>query len=263
MVSLRKLMVRTLQATGLNRTAHRLYYRHVHGFEPATAAVADAMQRVLAMADADGLLDQGDYCEFGIFKGATLWSVQRQLAQKHPRSRMRCFGFDSFEGLPELRHDADRTDHDEFYAGQYACGYDQVRAQMEQAGTDWSRTFLVKGFFDQSLTEEMAASHGLDRVAIALVDCDLYASTVDVLRFLAPRLVDNAIVLMDDWGCFRNDPNRGQQRALRECVDALPEVHVTSLFSYGAWGQVFRWHTTANAASAENDERDSVYAVES
>ena len=254
--TLRQWADRALQTTGLNRTAHRIYYRHLHGFESATPQLRGAVGRCIEMAAADGLLQRGDYCEFGVFKGATLWHVQREVSQRPDGGTMRFFGFDSFEGLPEVGG-VDATAHDEFYAGQYACGLDRVRAMMTDAGTDWTRTFLIPGYFSDSLTDDMAAAHDLDRVSIALIDCDLYASTVDVLRFVGRRLVDGAVVVMDDWGCFRGDASRGQQRAVREYFERQPEAELEPVFSYGAWGKVFRFRGRIAEASFEDDEIES------
>lgn len=260
MTVFRRLAVRALQTTGLNRTAHRLYYRHLHGFESATPQLAEAMDRCIDLALGDGLLGQGDYCEFGIFKGATLWRVQRRLVPLPEAEGMRFFGFDSFEGLPEVEG-VDRTSHDEFYAGQYACSLDRVREQMTVAGTDWDRTILIKGYFSDSLTPEMAAEHGLERIALALVDCDLYHSTVDVLSFIGPRLVDGAIVVMDDWGCFRGDARRGQQRAMSEFLEQHDAVTLKPLFRYGAWGQVFRFHGSIASVVSSFAPDDDAMAI--
>ncbi len=243
---LRPLLVRLLQATRLNRLAHRVYYRHVHGFESATPALTRALDRCFEHAHAQGLLQQGDYCEFGVFKGATLWHVQ-DLVRRRYRTSMRCFGFDSFRGLPDV-NGLDRTGYDEFYAGQYACSLAEVRRMMDEAGTDWSRTFLIEGYFTQTLTPETARQHRIVRVAVALVDCDLYASTVEAPRFLQPRLCDRAIVIMDDWGCFRGDADRGQQRAMREFLTDWPRWEARPLFRYGSGGQVFQFRRVRAAA---------------
>lgn len=243
MATVRRLFVRGLQTTGLNRVAHRVYYGLVQGFGTACKALQPAMERCVALAAERGLLEKGDYCEFGIFKGRTLWHVQDLVRREHDTS-MRFFGFDSFEGLPAV-NGPDETEYDEFYAGQFACSIENVRRMMTRAGTDWNRTFLIKGYFCDSLTDDMADRHQLDRIAMALVDCDLYASTIDVLNFLDNRLVDGAIVVMDDWGCFRNDESRGQQLAMREFLDRSGSWRIEPLFRYGSYGQVFSMHRVA------------------
>ena len=39
------------------------------------------------------------------------------------------------------------------------------------------------------------------------------SSTVPVLRFLSDVLVDGALLIFDDWYCFRASPEQGEQNA--------------------------------------------------
>jgi O-methyltransferase len=73
-----------------------------------------------------GLAHQGDYFEFGVFKGYTFWYAQER-ARRHELARMRFYGFDSFSGLPPVRG-RDPTTLQEFDEGQYACSKDRVVA---------------------------------------------------------------------------------------------------------------------------------------
>jgi hypothetical protein len=58
-------------------------------------AIAVALDRIKAAGVT------GDYYEFGLYRGHSLWSAQ-QAADRLGISGMRFFGFDSFEGLPEI-----------------------------------------------------------------------------------------------------------------------------------------------------------------
>ena len=49
-MGIRPLIVKVLQKTGLNRVAHRIYYRHVHGFDTANRAVLTALERSFELA---------------------------------------------------------------------------------------------------------------------------------------------------------------------------------------------------------------------
>ena len=44
MPEVRPLVVRSLQKTGLNKPAHRLYYRYIHGFDTPNPAVLPALE---------------------------------------------------------------------------------------------------------------------------------------------------------------------------------------------------------------------------
>jgi O-methyltransferase len=233
----RRLAVRLLQRMRLNKLAHRLYYRYLHGFTTSSPGLAPALDRCFAEAAALGTLDSGDYLEFGMFKGYAFWHAQ-QAARRHGAAGMRFFGFDSFAGLPEVEG-VDRTDHDEFYKGQYCCPKEAVVANLNARGVDWSRTFLIEGYFRDSLTPDLRRRRRIERAAIVLVDCDLYSSTREVLDFVAPIMFDKTILIMDDWNCFGADDRRGQRRAMREFLRRSPQFDARPLLSYGAYGQAF------------------------
>ena len=77
------------------------------------------------------------------------------------------------------------------------------------------------------------------KLGIAMIDCDLYESTVDVFRFLRGRLRDKSILVMDDWNCFGGDDNLGQRLALREFLASEPGLQIEPLCGYGANSQAF------------------------
>lgn len=233
----RPFIAKALQKTGLNRLAHRLYYAYVHGFDTASPGLREALAKAFDAAGRNGLANVGDYCEFGLFKGYSFWFAQDQ-ARGRGFDRMRFFGFDSFAGLPAVRG-VDCTRNDDFYQGQYACSREQVVRNLDSKGVDWQRTFLTEGYYDDVLNEQTRRTLGLEKVAIALIDCDLYASTACVLHFLRDHMINGTILIMDDWNCFDRDDERGQRRALGEFLQAHPALSVEELASYGAYGQMF------------------------
>ena len=236
-MTLRRTIVKFLQATKLNRLAHKLYYNHVHGFDSASRSTLEGIEKAISRATEQGTLDSGDYYEFGIFKGYSFLCAQ-QRAKTSGATNMRFFGFDSFEGLPEVEG-LDKTEQDEFYKGQYTCSYDAVRGSLDKAGVDWARTILVKGYFNESLTPALREEHNMKPISIALIDCDLYASTVDVLGFINPLLQDQSILIFDDWNCFDRDNEKGQRKAFREFLEQRTDLKPEPIFEYGSWGQAF------------------------
>lgn len=234
---LRRAIVRLLQKIKLNQVAHHAYYRYLHSFDTANQDVLPALQKSLEKLIELGLAREGDYCEFGVFKGYSFWYAQRTAALLGLH-QMRFFGFDSFEGLPDITPH-DQTRHNEFYKGQYRCSKKQVEKNLNKKGVDWGKTDLIKGFFSSSLTMKTKEKYGLNKVALALIDCDLYASTVEVLAFLNGMITDGTILMFDDWNCFNQDDTRGQRRAFREFLISQPEWESQPFFSYGLYGQVF------------------------
>jgi hypothetical protein len=71
------------------------------------------------------------------------------------------------------------------------------------------------------------------------VDCDFYESTVPVLNFLTSKLSVGSVIMFDDWRCYRNLPDFGQQRACREWLEANPQIKLNELLSVGWHGIAF------------------------
>jgi O-methyltransferase len=236
--SLRRIAVKTLQMAGLNAIASDIYYRYFHGFETASPGLATGFERIFeAVAELGSLRDGADYCEFGLFKGHSFWKAQQE-ANRHGLT-CRFFGFDSFAGLPDIRG-LDLTDHGEFRKGQYGCSQEDVVENLNAAGgIDWRRTFLIPGYFEQSLTPHVMARYRIKKVGVAMIDCDLYSSTVEVLRFLRGLIGDGTVLIMDDWNCFGADDDRGQRRAMREFLNTQPYLRLEPLVSYGPNSEAF------------------------
>jgi O-methyltransferase len=241
--ALRRMTVKALRKLRINKVAHRLYYRHFHGFRTANKYVLPAIECCFAEAGRLGTLPESDYMEFGIFKAYSFWHAQ-EVASRTGAQHMRFFGFDSFRGLPEV-HGVDATPDEDFYLGQYAASKDEVLRNLNARGVDWARTFLVEGYFRDSLSDELKRRHDMRRVSIALIDCDLYESAARVLDFLSDLIGDGTILMFDDWNAFNSDSNRGERRAFREFLDCRSDLRARHLLSYGHYGSVFVLNETA------------------
>jgi hypothetical protein len=157
---------------------------------------------------------EGDYLEFGVWKGGSLSAACHLSRRFKQLASMRFFGFDSFEGLPDIA-EADAATG-EFAKGDYATSKEVVEQALVKSGVDMNRVTLVKGWYDESLTPAKRSELALTKAAVVYIDCDLYESTVPVLEFITPLLSDGTIIIFDDWFCFRGHPDRGEQRAFRE-----------------------------------------------
>ena len=233
----REAVIKILRLVRLNRVAARLYYRHVHGFDSAGKELPTVIRRCCQQAVKSGTADHGDYYEFGVFKGHAFWQAQL-AARELGMEQMRFFGFDSFEGLPPVEG-VDDIEDGPFYEGQFAWPLDAVKKELDQRGTDWNRCFLVKGYFEQSLSETTATRYGMGKASVVLMDCDLYHSASVALEFLKDKLVDGTILIMDDWNAFGHDAALGERLALAEFTDHNPDWVAEPWFAYGVYGQVF------------------------
>lgn len=204
-------------------------------FRPCTPHLLIAVNRALRFSQDHGTADRGEYLEFGIFRGFTLWYAQA-LARDLGIRGMRFFGFDSFRGLPEV---AGIDGSGEFSTGQYSASRQEVEGYLTAMGVDWTRTQLIEGFYDKTLVPGLREKHALKACAVAVIDCDLYESTLEALSWLHPSVVDNTVVLFDDWHSFNDDPNKGEQRAFREFLAAHPDITSTDFTDIGPHGKGF------------------------
>lgn len=180
----------------------------------------------------------GDYLEFGVYMGTTFSYVCRNMAPLFPE--MRFVALDSFEGLPEPRGvDSQGNYTSGFTAGQFACDMHQFETNLVSSGIDMKRVSIIKGWFDNTLRPDNPESTSIKQVATAWIDCDLYESTVPILDFLTSRLSVGSVILFDDWRCYRNLADFGQQRACQEWLDRNPQLKLNEFVDFGFHGQGF------------------------
>jgi O-methyltransferase len=175
---------------------------------------------------------EGDYAEFGVWMGRTFIEAWR-VAGKYDVPR-RFFAFDSFEGLPELEsHDTGGP----FKAGQFKHSRAAFEARLARARMPSSATTIIEGRFEDTLLAPERI--GLDHVAVAWIDCDLYASTVPVLDYLTERLSPGSVLIFDDWFTFRASPGHGEMRACTEWLERNPELMLAPWRQFHFAGQSF------------------------
>lgn len=130
------------------------------------------------------------YCEFGVWKGASLENWAK--INTHPESRF--YGFDSFEGFPEVWEHGfgHRTGKEHFSLG-------GVLPNVSD-----SRIKLIKGWFQDTLGSFLAETELLHPMTVH-VDCDLYSSALFVLATLNPVLKAGDVVIFDEFSSPANE----------------------------------------------------------
>jgi hypothetical protein len=199
----------------------------------------------------------GDYLEFGVWNGASFVQAfqaleyhRRIVFDNNPGIRdtddfqrwwgnpPRLFAFDSFEGLPG----GESERHTDYHAGAFACSEQQFLANVTSALVPRDRVVTVPGFYDASLTRNIAAQHRLTRASLVMIDCDLYESTVPVLRFLTDLLHQGSIVIFHDWFRFAGRRDRGERRACEEWLAANPQLELEPFWQEGPQAKAFLVH---------------------
>lgn len=177
---------------------------------------------------------KGDYAEFGVFKGHTTIEAWK-AAHRHGLSDMRFRLFDSFEGLPEVGgHDAGGP----FETGEFSFSRRDFESRLKKFGVNMNRVEITPGFFDETLPKAKAETD----IAVAWIDCDLYESTVPVLNWLSDKLVDGAVICFDDWYSFNGRPDKGEQLACSEWLEANPELSLVPYREFHWAGKSFLVH---------------------
>ena len=162
---------------------------------------------------------RGSYFEFGCHGGYTMrmaWDCFHHLFDWD------YVAFDSFEGLPVIEEiDEMRI----WEKGKLKTTIGEFSKAMSEHGIPSERLKLIKGFYKDSLTEQLKQNLLPQKAAVIYVDCDLYHSTVDVMKFIRDFLQVGTILVFDDWNAFYGDPCRGERRAFREFCEANPDLH--------------------------------------
>jgi O-methyltransferase len=199
-------------------------------------------------------LIEGDYLEFGVFKGASFieafekieysrkkWDLNELSGnafsnnksslniKKLPKKRF--FAFDSFEGLPSLeKKDAGSA---RFEKGRYDCSEEAFLKNLSINGVDINRVTTIPGYYDKSLIQEVKVNHSIKKAAIIMIDCDIYSSTKSVLNFITDLIDDGTILIFDDWFCHKGNPNYGEQKACNEWLSKNKHIQLTPYMQRG------------------------------
>jgi hypothetical protein len=116
------------------------------------------------------VLDGTVFLEFGVCHGGSML-MWYDLYERNNLDR-NFVGFDSFQGLPEETIDKNTIWHKGQFNTRGIINPDLKKEDIR----------LVQGFYDESLTDKLAAT--LDKVGLVHIDCDTYSSTKTVWEWL-------------------------------------------------------------------------------
>ncbi len=161
---------------------------------------------------------EGYYFEFGCHGGNTMRLAYDSF---HYLFNWKYVGFDSFEGLPVImEHDKQEI----WEKGKLSTSENDFIKSVVKNGMPREDLITVKGFYDDSLTEELKKKFLPNKAAVIYIDVDLYESAVPVLDWVKDFLQPGTILAFDDWNCFLGSPDHGERRAFREFREANPNL---------------------------------------
>lgn len=154
-------------------------YRHTSQPEliDITHSYWDYLKFCISQVSINGL-----WLEFGVGKGTTIDFIAERADGRT------IVGFDSFEGLPE---DWKMSDSLTYLKGHYALSGNIPTVKNKNVK-------LVKGYFHETLPEFLSKND--QACALVHIDCDLYSSTLYVLKTLHAyrKLVKGTVILFDE-----------------------------------------------------------------
>jgi len=177
---------------------------------------------------------EGDYFEFGLYRGKT-FAYAHRMKYRFGRHNMKLWGFDSFQGLPQISEKRDNV----WTEGEFACSEKELRHILRRRGFSEAEYELIPGFYEDSLNDALHQKLRGRTAAIVYVDCDLYESTASVLCFLFRYLRNGTIICFDDYYCYKGAPDQGEQRAVAEFLATHANVRFIPYFDYSALGKAF------------------------
>lgn len=149
----------------------------------------------------------GCIIEGGVHHGSGLLTWAKLSAALEPYAiHRRIFGFDTFEGFPELSdRDAASEPNDASAVGRFNPGYD-VYSELEQLIgeydanrylSEYKKVLLIRGDAVLTIPEFVEANPYL-LVSLLFLDFDLYEPTRAALVHLVPRMPQGAILAFDE-----------------------------------------------------------------
>ncbi len=137
----------------------------------------------------------GDLIECGVWRGgATI--LMRAILAAHDDATRKVWVADSFRGLPppdEARYPTDVGDR-LFEIDELAVSVDEVRENFRRYDLLDDRVVFLEGWFADTLP-----TIACDAFAVVRLDGDMYASTIDALEALYPKLSPGGFLIVDDY----------------------------------------------------------------
>ena len=148
--------------------------------------------------------------EFGVDRGGTLTTISKFVKDKSEIYALDSFGFFANEIKSNV------TNNDPHYLGRYKPftketrfkSFDYLTLEKQLNGIlekKESNLNLIKCYFPEKIDSEVSKKISSIKYSFVHVDFDLYKPTLDVIKFIIPRLEKNAIILLDDYNLINQE----------------------------------------------------------
>jgi len=138
----------------------------------------------------DSITIDGLYLEFGTYKGKSANKIAKLIYPK------KLYTFDSFKGLPQK------------WWGGFSEGHFKVDSLPELD----ANVVAIVGYYENTLPLPFNQD-----IAFIHFDCDLYSSTMTILKSLRNNIVNGTIMLFDEW-IIPDDKVKSEEDAFSDWV---------------------------------------------
>ena len=172
--------------------------------------------------------------EFGTANGYSTAKMLYATRYLKLEEQVTIHAFDSFEGL---RESTDKEDigliSNDWEQGQYHGNFEIMKRYIE--GKGYKNYQIHKGYFEDTLTDEVVDIFKTQKPILVWVDCDYYSSTKTVFERLLPVLPTGSVFYFDDFDFNFGSKFTGEARLVHEVnqgkfgenVELLPDRELT------------------------------------
>jgi len=170
----------------------------------------------------------GDIVECGVWRGGSSMIIAKTL-MLHNQTNRKIYMYDTYEGMSEpTEHDVDFTGRDANNtfnqivdeAGKPVWCYadlDDVTANMKRTNYPLENIIFVKGKVEETIPNTLPQAD----IALLRLDTDWFESTYHEFIHLYPKLVDNGVLLIDDYGHWQGAREATDRYFLENGVNML------------------------------------------
>lgn len=144
----------------------------------------------------------GVIMEFGVFKGVSLVRLAIFRSLFSNANSIKIVGFDTFDKFPEATHENDRKHRDSFIkeAGNLSISEHQLYESLKRRGLD-TNVELIKGDICKTCPKYVE-EHPELKISLLHIDVDLYEPTKVIMHQLYTKVVNDGIIIFDDYATF-------------------------------------------------------------
>lgn len=176
----------------------------------------------------------GDYVEFGSCGGMTFQLAYHESRRAGHFSNL--WSFDSFAGLPAQQRAEDA--HPVWTPGHMTTYLEEFLAICARNGIPRAVYRVVPGYYAETLATT-ATGDRPSNIALAYIDCDMYSSTMSVIKFLLPRMKHGMVLAFDDYFCWSPTQVSGERRAAYEVLENHAQWRLVPFIQFGWHGLSF------------------------